>query len=78
MINIRHTIIFLKFLGGRTLSSLDPGPRDRSNFKSFLEKPSSKCQRTHIIQNLFHGAYIIFVFLFFSTGVGGGGGEPDT
>ena len=24
--------------------------------KSSLEKPSDKCQKTHIIQNLFHGA----------------------
>ena len=33
--------------------------------KSSLEKPSDKYQRTHIIQNSFNGAYIIF-HLYFS------------
>ena len=33
------------------------------NFKISLEEPSEKIQKTHIIQNLFHGALIIFLFL---------------
>ena len=39
---------------------------------SSLAKPSDKCQRTHIIQNSFHGMKIIFcVFIFFPL-MGGG------
>ena len=51
MINLRHTY-FLPFFGGGTLFSLDPS--GCSNFESSLLRPSNKCQRTHIIQNLFH------------------------
>ena len=43
--------------------------------KSSLEKPSDKCQKTHIIQNLFHGAEIIFCFYFLSTKGGGAEGR---
>ena len=48
------THLFLQFLGGGTHFSLDLGLNDRSNFKSSLEKPSDKFQRTHIIQIFFH------------------------
>ena len=31
----------------------------RLELKSSLDKPSDKCPRTHIIQNLFHDAYLL-------------------
>ena len=34
----------------QTLSSLDPSPRGRWNFKNSWEKPSDKCQRSQIKQ----------------------------
>ena len=44
------------------LSSLDSGLRVCLNFKGSLDRPSDKCQRTHFIQNLFHGEYSFFIF----------------
>ena len=38
-------LVFHFFCGG-TLSSIDPGLKGSSYFKSSLEKPSDKCQRT--------------------------------
>ena len=63
--NLKHLILHdyhfnthLSFLilGWGTLFSLDLDLNGCSNFKSYLEKPSDKCQRTHIMQNLIHGA----------------------
>ena len=49
------THLFFQFLGGGTLLSLDPGLKAVSNLETSVERPSDKCQRTHIIQILFHG-----------------------
>ena len=56
----------LQFLGGETFLTLDPGLKGVSNLSSSVERPYDKCQRTHIIQNLFHDTYIIFPFSIFS------------
>ena len=48
----------------KTPFSLDLGTNGHSNFKSFLEKPPDKCQRTHIIQNSFHGMSFVSFFHF--------------
>ena len=56
------THFFLQFLGGGTPLNLNFGLKGRSNFKSSMQKPSNECPMTHIMQNLFHEAQIIFFF----------------
>ena len=48
-------LFFLKFLGGGEPFQLGSLSKGWLKLQSSLEKPSDKCQRTHIIQNLFHG-----------------------
>ena len=68
------THLYFSIVGWVTLLSLDPDLKGVSKLKSFVESPSDKCRRTHIIQNSFHDAYFIFClfFHFFSTKGGGG------
>ena len=60
------THLFFHFLVWGTLYRLDPGPNSGLNLKSSLERPTDKCQRTHITQNLFHVEQMIFIFFFIS------------
>ena len=55
IINLRQTYFF-QFLGGGDPFQLRSWSKGRLKLKSSLEKPSDKCQKTHIIQNSFHGA----------------------
>ena len=42
---------------------MDSGLKGHSNFKSSLQKPSNECQMIHIMQNSFHEAQTILIFL---------------
>ena len=49
-------LFFFQFLGGGDPFQLRSWSEGWLKLKSSLEKPSDKCPRTHIIQNLFHDA----------------------
>ena len=50
------THLFFSSFGWWDPSKLRSWYEGVSNLKSSVERPSDKCQRTHIIQNLFHDA----------------------
>ena len=54
LINELETQLFSSFFWGGTLSSLDPGPKGCSNFKTSPKKPSDKYQRSLIVQISIH------------------------
>ena len=49
-------LFFLQFLSGGDPFQLGSWSEEWLKLQSSLEKPSDKCQRTHIIQNSFHDA----------------------
>ena len=59
------THLFFQFLGGGDPFRLGSRSEGWIKLQTSLEKPSDKCQRTHIIQNFLHG-----ILLFISVKLG--------